>query len=876
MSTRWPRIRLWWRALVGRRRFERELDEELEFHRLTRVDELLAAGIAPAEAERRARIELGMTELHRDGCRRARGLTLVDAVSGDLRHGLGSLRRSPGYTTTAVLVLALPTAAILLLAAMFDAYALTDPPIERPRRWVAVEGLSQQLGPIGLWSAAEAEVLLERPPAAFEGLYASRSVRLALDTGSTWSGFGEAVSNNYFELLGIPPLRGRLFAAGSERRDRGGIVLSEKGWQRLFDGRPDVVGQRLRVGGRSFEVIGVAGRGFSGLSSWASLYWIQHGDYRLLQPDEAALAQLTQIGGFLHADAGRAEAAQSLSAMAIAATAEREADARLGAVRVLAQRGHLRPGDLDEALLAAVPAAIAVLALLLVCSANLANLVLARFAARRHELALRAALGASRTRLIGPLLAECVLIAIAASLVAYLTVVLLFGPAHGAVFGLLSEFGIDLIDVSVGWRVWATGLLLSLVAAASFGGLPALLITRPFAGGQRQPDAAALRRANPGRLRGALMVGQIAVSVVLVVVAGLIAANARLQERIPLGFDPARIAAIGVAADGLGERLAQRLRELPEVEAVGAAAFTPLMHRPLQVPALVDGRSEPVMLRWVDPGYFDVLELTLQRGRRLTRGDLPGAAVAVLSRRTAERLWPGHDPLGRLLPLAEPDPARPYGIPARVEVVGVVDDVASGWLLGGVDRSAVYLPIALDAAAAGSLLVRLRHGGPTALDAVQRRCIDVAPQRQCQPLLLESALRLQKVPVLLAGWAASALGWSALAISCIGLYGLVGFLVVQQRREIGVQLALGATAATVVRTLMRRAGRQIGIGLAIGLPLAFAAARAVAALTEHVRTFDLRAFVLEPLLLVAVALLAAWWPARLSTRIPPSEALRSE
>lgn len=881
MSVGWlNRLRLMLQAFMRRDRFEADLAEELAFHRQARTDELVAAGLAPAAAARQARLELGMTELHRDDCRRARGLDWMDAVACDLRYVLRSLRRSPGYTLTTVGVLAVPVAACLLLFALLNAYGLRNPPIERADRWVAVDGHGLQRPSIQRWTAEEADALLAEPPAAFVGLTAERPTRLSLDVDGPRTGVGEAVSTNFFSLLGVPAAQGRVFDPANRERDRGGIVLSERGRERLFDGAADVVGRRLLIAGQPFEVIGVADRGFVGTQPWAALYWMLESDYRRLQPSYAERGLALVLSGFLQPGVDPQQAADALGAQALRVSADREPEFRLAAAQVTSRRGYLHPTEREDALLAGIPIAIALLALLAIAAANLANLVLARFVARRHELALRGALGAPRARMLVPLVAECGMLAVLAALLAFGLVALLLGPAHGHVFGLLAEFGIDLIEVAVDGRVLVGGLLLSLAAAALFGALPAWLVTAPFSTTSRQPDAADLKRANPGRLGGALMVGQLATSVVLVVIAGLIAANARRIEHTPLGFEPGRLAVLDAnAGDGRAPvedrlRLARRLQALPEVEAIAATAQTPLMGDPPRVAAVVDGRSQPLMLRWVDAGYFAALQLEVQRGRGFSVTDESLRSVAVVSRRTADWLWPGQDPLGRTIDFA-PE-AGDDDLPRRVEVIGVVEDIASGWLLGGLDRSAVYLPVPLAGPSSASLLIALRDARPETLRTVYRACMQVAAEQGCQPFLLSSALRLQQVPLVIASRLAAALGWTALAISCIGLYGLVGFLVQQRRREIGVRMALGATAPQVTRLSLRRAGRQILLGLAIGLPLAFALSRLVAATTERVDTWDARAFVLEPLLLVAVALLAAWLPARRSAAVDPCEALRRE
>lgn len=369
------------------------------------------------------------------------------------------------------------------------------------------------------------------------------------------------------------------------------------------------------------------------------------------------------------------------------------------------------------------------------------------------------------------------------------------------------------------------------------------------------------------------MVGQLAISVVMLVLASLIAGNARLVERTELGFDPART--IAVHPDLITPGLYAALRDLSQVERVTLASRAPLMGTPSRASALVDGRSEPVFVRAVDASYMDVFGLQVLHGRALSRADESGAAVAVISRRTAERLWPGANAVGRVLDLPPQDGlgAIPDG---RVEVVGVVEDVVSTWFVSGLDSSAVYLPASIESPAIRSLILQTRDSSAATLEAITRACVRAVPEQNCELMPMLSAVRIQRLPFLIASRVAASLGWIALGISCIGLYGLVSYLVVQKRREIGVRLALGAQPGRVTREMLSGALRQIVLGLLIGLPLAFAVSQLAASFIASLRSFDLVSFVLVPLGLALLSLCAAWLPARRSAAVPPTIALREE
>jgi predicted permease len=870
MSARW---RLGWRALTRRRRFEDEISDEFAFHLDARRDDLVAQGWSTAQASRQARIELGAIELHRDDCRRARGLPWFDHAVGDLRYALRGLRRNPGYSVTALLVLGLAIAANAVLFALFNAYALRNPPIERPQHWVAVDSRKADGRVLDRWTEADADALLASPPDMFEGLYAFRALRLPVIASVTRSVSGQAVSDGYFELFGVRAARGRTLDASPGHEDLPPVVLSDVGWQRLLLGDADVLGRTIEIAGRRFAVIGVLAPGFAGVTVDSALVFIRERDYRTLPMASADSGHPLRIdvGGFLREGASRAEAAAALTPRALAGNAAKEESLRIAELRVESRRGYLRADEVSEIVLIGVPAAIGFALLLLVAASNLANLVLARFAARQRELAVRAAVGAPRRRLVMQLLAECALLAVAAAGVGFLVAAAMLSPLHTALFSVLGDLGYEPIAMQVDLRVFGYGVGVALLAALSFGGIPALIATAPWKHGfGAQPDPAALQRAGSSRLRGLLMVAQLAASVLLLVLASLAARNASRAESVALGYDPTRL--IGVQIEAPTPALAQALLRLPQVEAVAGTSNIPLLGAGLLLDARVDERSMPLRSRMVDPGWFEVMQLEVQRGRALRSGDAGGAAV-VVSRATADRLWPGQDPLGRTLALG--DDAEPLRA-GRYEVVGVVEDIVAGWYVDGTDASAVYFPGAIGQSPVGSLLLRVRDDSFATLDAIRRRCAEAAPMTNCDLMPLTSAFRLQRLPFLIASRVSAVLGWTALAISCLGLYGLVSYLMQQKRREIGVRLALGARSGRVAREMLGGAVGQIAWGLALGLPLAYAVARLVASLSEQLRSFDLASFVAVPLGLALLALAAAWIPARRTAAIAPTVALREE
>lgn len=863
----------WLRALLQRRRFERDLADELAFHLEARCARLIEQGLAPDDARRQARIDLGMTQLHGDAVRRVRGLAPFDAFARMVRLGWRSLWRSPAYTVSAMLVLGLPLAAIVMMYAMFATYALHTPSFDRVQRWIYLEGIERDQRIEPMFDPTIARALVDAPPPQVDGLFTHFPLWERITTTAEFRGAGAAVSDNFFRLTGLPTVVGRAWFGRDDTRDADTLVLSELGWRKLFDADPDVVGRAVEIGERTYTVVGVAGREFSGLMEVGTLYFVRDQDRPRSAPAPDPASDRIEVGGFLREGAVLGELNLALGARTDALTASQPAHARLATIQAFERRGILRQSDRKEAMLAGAPIGVVVLLILAAAAANLANLVLARFASRRHDLAVRASIGAGRISLFLHLLTECLLLGLLAGGLALILVVLLMQPIHALVFGLLSDAGLDILPMQFGPQAALLALALSIFAALCFGALPAWweagrgATTRAGAA-----DAGTPTRIEPRRLRAGLMALQLATSVFLVVVAGLVASNARGVDETELGFDPAPLVALRSGADA--GTMARALARLDAVAGITATSDVPFVHPMPRVDAVLDARTERVHVRYVDAGWWSLLGLRQRAGRAFHVGEGAGASSAIVSRRAADLLWPGRSPLGGALRLraAERDA---LALDRRVEVVGVVDDLATGWLIGDASRAVVYLPAPIGSAEAPVLLLRLRDPTAATLVELQRACRRVDPGASCEPVRLTDALRIQRVPFAVASTLSASLAWLALGISCVGLYGLVSYAVVQQRRALGVRLALGARNRDVIVHVMRSALVPIAWGALAGLGVAWGASRLLAHLTDYLRSFSLDAFVVYPSVLIGFALLAAWLPARHSTRVPVTACLRN-
>lgn len=852
------------RALLRRRRFERELDDELAFHLAARTEDLIAAGVAPDEAARRARIELGMVETHKAGVRAAHGLAPFDGLALDLRHTWRALRRNPLFATTAVAILALAIAANAALFAFFDAYVLRAPAVRAPDRLVDVLAGYNDGQVVGLWSSEDARGFIQAGRDSFEGLYLVNNVRTPLLGATPQMTFGLAVSPNYFELLGARMQRGRAFAANEARAPV--LVLSASGWRRLAHADPDVVGSTLTLGPTAYTVIGVAAEEFRGVEVVAPQYWIPRDGAALLGTDLSG----TNVGGVLAPGVDPAQAQGALQGV-IAARAARP-DPRGPTAVVVAPRTSLFDAVEARTLeTAAIPVFAGFLLVLLVACANLANLALARAAARRRELAIRLSVGASRWRVVRHLLVEAVLIAGLAAVLGTLACAIAVEGLQRFAFGHLGALGPDLVPAAFEARRIGYVVVLALVAALAMGLAPALEASARTPGNGAR-DIHADGRARSGRLRDTLLVAQLAGSVVLLVLASLIVANGRRAEELDAGYEVARVFDLGFPQPT--ERVRREVERVPGVRAASGAARAPLRGRPWVAPIRVGERDIGIAFTHVDARYFETLGIALRRGRAFLPGEAQSAArVAIVSAATAAQAWPGAEPIGKTFDVTLDELAVPRG---RYEVVGVADDVTSGLFIEGVDRTMVYFPAALGAAEIGALVVRVDGDRERTRRALVEACTRADPAVLCEPQTLDEVVASQRVAFTVAGAIASSLGFAALAISCIGLYGVVAFTVARRTREIGVRVALGATPRAVVRFVLGGAVRRIGLGLAIGLPLCVAVSTLIASQVEFVRAFDARSYLAMPLVLLLVAFLAAFVPARRAARVAPVEALRDD
>ncbi|MFW6078868.1 MAG: ABC transporter permease, partial [Gemmatimonadota bacterium] len=800
---------------------------------------------------------------------------------------------SPGFTAIAVLSLALGIGANTAIFGLVNAVILRSTPVERPEELVELNLASPDITWAPL-SYPEYETLLEMTDEVLVGAAGSMFAVVPHDRGDrVESVTAEMVTGSYFPVLGLRPHLGRLLseedhvAPGSHPV----VVLSYDYWRSEFAGDPAVVGREIRLSGRVFTVVGVAPEEYEGRvrglgpSLYLPLYMINEVQPTSFDPLEAA-------GN--HSLFTTARIAPDVSEPELRAAMDRFADemrssypdtwtprAELGITPV--EEIHVNP-LVDRVIVPAAGLLLAIVAMvLLIACSNLASFLLARARDRRREIAIRLALGARRGRLVRQLLTESVLLAVTGGAVGVGLAYLLLRVLEGIDTPLAVPVDLDLgMDPTV--LLFAFGV--SLLAGVVFGLAPALRVTRPDVAGE-------IKRENTGgprrrvALRDALVVGQVAVSLLLLVTAGLFLRSLHARQAVDPGFghEPAAIVTFTVPADRYDEARTRRLveqieREVearPAVETVGV--ISDLHLNPLSFNSTlirVDGMEPPpgesgfaVDHASVDAGFFDAAGLRLLRGRNFGPSDAEdGEPVAIVNEAMAQRFWPDGDAVGRTFRRNERD----------VRVVGVAE-TAKVRSLGEAPQPFIYWPYTQEFSRSLWLVARTRDG----VDPAAATATMLSTARSLAPDLLvlwtrtmEQHLAAVVMPARLGAIAISAFAALALLLAVLGVYGTVRYAVARRGREVGIRLSLGAEPAAVVRMLMGSGLRLVAIGVLVGLAVAAAVVRLLSSFLFGVRAVDPITFLAVPVLLLAVALGAAFLPARRAARIDPVVVLEAE
>lgn len=881
------------RALFKRTAVERDIDDELRFHLDHQVDQYTAQGVGRGEAIRLARLDFGGLEQVREEYRESLGVRLVEELWRDLRLAIRMLRATPIVTAVAILSIALGIGANTAIFSLIESLVLRKLPVRDPERLVLVTTTAPG---VRAWSYPVWEQF--RHSSVFEHSAAAALRRFNLASGGeTQFVNGLWASGAFFETLGIPALIGRTFSALDDQSGGGPdgrvAVIGYDFWSRHFGRAPDVLGRTIVLNDVPFTIIGVTPPGFFGIEVGRSF----------------------DVAAPLETNTGSRAATTTWLTVIARLKPGQTVDAGTAVLRGL--QPHIRDATLPpkaseayrktylQTSFALIPAArgssslrrqyerplfallVVVVLVMLVACANIANLLLARAAARRHEFSVRAALGASRGQLVRQVLVESIALAVAGAAVGIL---IANWGSRALVLELSKQTATEnttaFLDLSFNWPVLAFTIGTTIVSVLLFGAAPAVRASLIA------PDTLREARQATGHTRAGLsnsfVVAQLAFSVVLVVAAGLFVRTFTSLTARPLGFDPDHVLVVTVGAErspiAPAERLAifalatEAVRLLPGITDVAASLMTPvsglgLTNNAIEVagfPRLPDGERS-VSVNHVSPGYFRTLGTPLLAGRDISDADSATASpVAIVNEAFIRNFLDGENPLGRAV----------IGLgAAAIPIVGVVAD-AIYRSLREPPVPTVYLPFAQSREATAFAMMSLTVRSADSPDSLTRSLTatlkDVNPDLTWTFRPLADQIDVSITQERLTAVLAAAFGGLALLLAGLGLYGVTAYNVSRRRFEIGVRMALGATATSIVRGVVSRVALLIAIGTAAGVAVSLWLSQFVEPLLYGVEPQDPASVLIALVVLAVIGLAAAAVPASRAARVDAADTLRAE
>ena len=812
----------------------------------------------------------------------------------DVRFASRMLIKNAGFTAIAVLTLALGIGANTAIFSVVNSFLLRPLPVKDPGQ-IIVLGFQQEHGPVlSEASYPDWQAISEQAESPFSSVVGTQlsSDGINLD-GKSYSLLTNYVTGNYFEALGLRPALGRLFLP-SEGKVPGAdpvIVLGYSFWKARLGGNPALVGSKVLVDGHPFTIIGVAPEGFHGLVSiidtrafipYAMKATLGDSAEVLTSPRTRGL----RIVGRIKPGVSLAQARAALSLVAHRLSQKYpEAEKDLEIEPYPERRARPAPAAAGPFLAASsLFLSLAALVLLLAC-VNVANILLVRGTVRQREMAIRAALGGTRARLVRSLLTESLLLA-------------LIGGVAGMFLGqwfssLLGSINIQanlpvIFDFSFDARVFAYALAAALLTGLVVGIVPALRASRGELNVILHQSGRSVA-AGHHRLRSALVIAQVAGSLMLLVVAGLFTRSMANAQHLDLGFDPSHVINLTVDPNTIGysepqgrlffKQVLERVRALPGVESASLAFSVPMGYynsiSTLQIDGYVPSATQEATVSLnnaVSPGYFETMRIPILRGRDFDDGDREETQhVAIINEEMARHYWPSQDALGRHF-------IRNGKVNHPLEVVGVAKNNYVN-LMSTAAQPFFYIPLSQDYVSIETLQVRTTQAPEAMIAPLQKEIASLAPglpifnvETMTQGLYTLPGLLIFRVG---AGLTAS-LGLLGLALAVVGVYGVVSYVTTQRIHEIGIRMALGAQKSDILHNVFRQGFKVVAVGVGAGLVAAFAAARLVRNFLVGVGATDPLTYAAVSCLLILVALLACWVPARRATRVDPLVALRYE
>jgi putative ABC transport system permease protein len=896
------------RRMLQRDRLEKDLDEEFRLHLEMLAADNMAAGMTPEEAVRDARRRFGNVTALKEDTRATDIIGWLDTAVGDVRFAARLLRKSAGFTLTSVLTLTVGVIGTTLVFTAYSAIALRIVAVRDTTSLAVLKREFRKGGESTAFSEAEFRNLSEHNR-GLEGVIAETGYDtvLAQFPNVGQKNFAEPrqaivklVSENYFSVLGVNVVAGRMFTEQEQGGRAPVAVLSYSSWQRRFRGDPAVLGQSVLLYGTPITIIGIAPRDFigTGLPPVPPDLWIPLGMQMRVEPgrdwarypDEPRL----RVVGRLRLGVSARQTWPELTAMVQRFETRRGFEQVTYAIKSDPPAYFIEKGNRQFQSLAALLMVSFGMVLLIACS-NLANFFLARTTARRKEMAIRRALGASRGRLMRQLLTEGVLIGLAAGVITLIASPLLCDFIWKEIQSRIVFRFSDLYVFSFrfapdGW-VLACTILVSIAAGMIFSVVGAAHSTKADSHEALQGHVAQWT-SKRGKLRvsarDVLIAVQVVFSVVLLVNAGLVARGMMRGQKVFPGFDTTQVIDIEFAGledvgidkahtAGFREQLARGFSALPGVTGVAFADHVPLLGAGTTTVNEPGKAEEHAFENHISPGFFSVFGISVLQGRDFSAADGAGRApVVIITESTARHLWPGADALGKTIRLGDAQ--------TPAQVIGVVQDTRTV-VLGRVEPLFVYSPAASDAAV-DDVFVRTAGNGQTSIGSVLNAAASINNKLAslASVHVMDDALWYQRLPSKIATLFATSVGSLGLFLASVGIYGTIMYAVLQRTREIGIRLALGAQELSILRLVLVRMMRLVGLATAFGLALAAALSHALTALPFGmgslllfgVSAWDPLVFATVAAFLAVIALFAAYLPARRATKVDPMVALRYE
>jgi predicted permease len=893
----WSRLRSWLGAILRRSRMESEMDAELHFHIESRAEDLMRSGITREEALRRARVEFGAIERVKEEGREARGVSFFDELLQDLRFGLRILRKSPGFTAVAVLTLTLGIGANTAIFSVVNAVLLSPLPYANAHRLMLVKELLPNLSaePFNVSGPDIAEI--QKLNHVFEGVGGFRVWTYEFSgRGTPARVTADRISSDLFDVLGVEPVVGRVFEPQEEEFGHQVVILSYGFWQRQFGGQHNILGQTLNLDRKPYTIVGVMSQSFvfplpGMLQGVAADLWVPLGLSREELADFGDNFSYTVLGKLRPGvQPGQVNADLQLVAQGVLESYQqwaREARQPLGDFRLGMVSLPLRDevtGPLTPMLLMLLGAAGFVL---LIACVNVANLLMMRSVGRQKEMAVRLAIGAGRLRLLRQFLVEGMLLALTGGGLGLALAVWLKDVLAAHMPANIPQFH----AIGLDWTVLLFSFLLVTLAGLAFSVLPTLWASRTdFNPSLQESGRGHSQGPEHQRLRAAFVIVEVALSVMLLVGAGLLVRSFQRVLGTNPGFRPEHVLTASIdlppteysqdeKVASFYKQLMEKLRQTPGIAAAGGSTDLPLLGGWTHA-FTVEGYQPP-------PGpqlslcnhsviygdYLQAMGIPLLLGRNFTELDGPKSThVLIVSESLAKKYWPGQDPLSKRLKWGPPESADPW-----LTVVGIVGDVKQGPLETAADAH-TYEPYA-QLGAPLSLRVAVRgQADPAGLTADIRSVVrGLDPQlalgnvRTMDEVISRSTASRRFSLVLVGSFAAL-----ALVLAAIGIYAVLAYSVVRRTHEIGVRMALGARGGDVVRLVLGQGLCVAAIGIVFGVAGALGLTRFLRTLLYEVQPTDPLTFAAVLLLLVSIAAAASYLPVRRAMRVDPMVALRYE